>query len=95
MGVEGGLLLLVLASVAACLAIEALKLREWARIVSIASVAAGIGFALFSILAFWIYRLIPIVAMIVFHLLVMATGAWMLTYLVRPRVKQAFRGMTA
>jgi len=26
---------------------------------------------------------------------VMATGAWMLTYLVRPRVKQAFRGMTA
>jgi len=45
--------------------------------------------------AFSLFGVIPIVAMIVFHLLVMATGAWMLTYLVRPRVKQAFRGMTA
>jgi len=95
MGVAGGFSLLVLASVAACLAIGVLKLREWARIVSIASVAAGIGCTIFSFFAFWSYRLIPIVAMIVFHLLVMATGAWMLTYLVRPRVKQAFRGMTA
>jgi hypothetical protein len=71
------------------------KLREWARIVSIASIAADIGCTIFSIFAFWDYRLIPIVAMIAFHLLVMATGAWMLAYLVRPRVKQAFRGVTA
>ena len=52
MGVAGGFSLLVLASVAACLAIGVLKLREWARIVSIASVAAGIGCTIFSIFRF-------------------------------------------
>ncbi len=35
MGVAGGFSLLTLAGVAACLAIGVLKLREWARIVSI------------------------------------------------------------
>jgi|SRR5580693_466561 len=55
MGVAGGFSLLVLASVAACLAIGVLKLCEWARIVSIASVAAGIGCTIFSIFAFWSY----------------------------------------
>jgi hypothetical protein len=94
MGVAGGFSLLVLASVAACLAIGVLKLREWAWIVSIASIAVGIGCAIFSIFAFWGYRLIPVVAMIVFHLLVMATGIWMLAYLARPNVRRAFRAAT-
>jgi len=38
--------------------------------------------------------LIPVVTMIAFHLLVVATGAWMLAYLTRPNVKQAFRAVT-
>jgi hypothetical protein len=90
MGVAGGFSMLVLAGVAVCLAIGVLKLREWARIVSIASSAAGIGCAIFSIFVFDGYRLIPLVAMILFHLLMMTTSAWMLMYLVRPHVKQAF-----
>src|SRR5580700_11256392 len=94
MGVAGGFSLLVLAGVAAGLAIGVLKLREWAWIVSIACIAAGIGCTIFSIFAFWEYRLIPVVAMIVFHLLVIATGIWMVTYLARPNVKQAFRAAT-
>jgi hypothetical protein len=94
MGVAGGFSLLVLASVAACLAIGVLKLREWAWIVSMACIAAGIGCTIFSIFAFWSYRLIPVVAIIVFHLLVMGTGIWMLAYLARPNVKQAFRAVT-
>ena len=95
MGVAGGFSLLVLASIAACLAIGVLELREWARIASIASIAAGIGCTIFSIFAFWEYRLIPIVTIIVFHLLVMAMGACMVAYLARPNVKQAFRCVTA
>jgi len=94
MGVAGGFSLLVLASVAACLPIGVLKLCEWAWIVSMACIAAGIGCTIFSIFAFWSYRLIPVVAIIVFHLLVMATGIWMLAYLARPNVKQAFRAVT-
>jgi hypothetical protein len=94
MGVAGGFSLLVLASVAACLAIGVLKLREWAWIVSMACIAAGIGCTIFSIFAFWSYRLIPVVAMIFFHLLVVGTGSWMLAYLARPNVKQAFRAVT-
>jgi len=94
MGVAGGFSLLVLAGIAACLAIGVLKLREWAWIVSMACIAAGIGCTIFSIFAFWSYRLIPVVAIIVFHLLVMATGIWMLAYLARPNVKQAFRAVT-
>jgi len=94
MGVAGGFSLLVLAGIAACLAIGVLKLREWAWIVSMACIAAGIGCTIFSIFAFWSYRLIPVVAIIVFHLLVMGTGIWMLAYLARPNVKQAFRAVT-
>jgi hypothetical protein len=52
MGVAGGFSLLVLAGVAACLAIGVLDLREWARIISIASIAAGIGCTILSLFAF-------------------------------------------
>ena len=94
MGIAGGCSLLILATVTVRLAIGVLKLCEWAWIVSIASIAVGIGCTIFSILALWGYRLIPVVAMIVFHLLVMATGIWMLAYLARPYVRHAFRAVT-
>jgi hypothetical protein len=95
MGVAGGFSLLVLASVAACLAIGVLKLREWARIVSVASIGVGIVCTNFSLFAFVGYPVIPVVPMIVVLVIVIATGAWMLAYLVRPRVKLAFRAATA
>jgi hypothetical protein len=90
MGIAGGLSLLVLASIAACLTFGVLKLYEWARIVSIASIAAGIGCMILSLFAFRGYRMMPIVPSIMCHLLVMATAVWMLAYLLRPHVKQAF-----
>lgn len=52
--------LLVLAGVVTCLAIGVLELREWARIVSIAAIAAGIGCTVLSLFAFegtWCFRL--------------------------------------
>jgi hypothetical protein len=90
MGVAGGLLLLVLAGAVACLAMGVLELHEWARIVSIASIAACIGCTILSFFAFRGYVVIPVVPSIVCHLIVLTTAAWMLLYLLRPHVKQAF-----
>ena len=90
MGVAGGFSLLVLAGVATSLAIGVLKLREWARIVSIASIGAGIAFATLSLFAFRRYVVIPIVPSVICHLLVLATAGCMVEYLSRPRVKQVF-----
>jgi hypothetical protein len=93
MGVAGGFSLLVLAGVATGLAIGVLKLREWARIVSIGAIAVGIACAICSVFAFAGYPVIPVVPMVGVHLILLATGAWMLSYLVRPRVKLVFRVM--
>ena len=94
MGVAGGFSLLVLAGVAVCLAIGVLKLREWARIVSIASIAVGFGCTVLSLFAFRGYLMIPILPSIVWHLMVMATAVCMLAYLLRPRAKKAFGAVT-
>ena len=95
MGVAGGFSLLVLASVGGCLAIGVPELQESARIVSIASIAAALGCTILSLSAFRRYAVIPVVPSIVFHLLVMTTADWMLAYLLRLRVKQAFSLMIA
>lgn len=90
MGVAGGFSLLVLAGVAVCLAIGVLDLREWARIVSIGSIAVGMGCTILSFGIFRGYVLLPVVPSLVCRLLLMATAVWMLAYLVRPQVKRAF-----
>jgi hypothetical protein len=95
MGATGGLSLLVLAGIVGCLAMGVLELCEWARIVSIVSIAAGLGCTILSLFALKGYLMIPVVPSIVCHLLLMATAVWMLAYLLLPRVKQAFGIVTA
>lgn len=95
MGVAGGFALLVLAGIAVCLAIGVLKLHEWARIASVASIAVGIGCTIFSIFAFVGHPVILAFPTIYLRLIAMATGVWMLAYLVLPRVKLTFREVTA
>ena len=90
MGVAGGFSLLVLAGIAVCLALGVLELREWARVVSIASIAVGMGCTILSLTVFRGYVLVPAVPSLVCHLLLMATAVWMLAYLSRPQVKRAF-----
>jgi hypothetical protein len=94
MGGAGGFSLLVLAGVAVYVAVGVLNLREWARIVTIVAIAVGVAFTIFSLFTFMGYLVIPAGPMIVCHLLVMAAAVWMLAYLLRPRVKQAFRAMS-
>jgi len=95
MGVAGGFSLLFLAGVAAFLAIGVLELQEWARIVSITSIAAAIGCTILSLVAFRGYVVIPVVPSIICHLLVTAMAVWMLSYLLRLPVRQAFSAVTA
>ena len=95
MGFAGGFSLLFLAGVAAFLAIGVLELHEWARIVSIASIAVAIGCTILSLVAFRGYVVIPVVPSLICHLLVTATAVWMLAYLLRLPVKQAFSVATA
>ena len=90
MGFAGGFSLLVLAGVAVLLTVGVLELREWARIVSIASIAGGVGCTILSFFAFKGYVVIPAVPSIVCHLLVTATAVWMLVYLSLARVRHAF-----
>jgi hypothetical protein len=90
MGISGGLSLLILAGVAVGLTIGVLELREWARIVSIASIVWGIGCTILSFFALKGYVVIPPVPSIVCHLLVTATAVWMLVYLLLPRVRHVF-----
>jgi hypothetical protein len=95
MGFAGGFSLLVVTGFATSLAIGVLKLREWARIVSIASIGAGIAFAVFSLFAFRRYVVIPVVPSIACRLLVMVVASGMAEYLSRDRVKQLFSASTA
>jgi hypothetical protein len=94
MGVAGGFSLLLLAGIAVCLAMGVLELCEWARIVSIVSIAVGLGCTVLSLFALQGHLMIPAVPSIVCHLFLMATAMWMLAYLLLPRIKQAF-GMVA
>lgn len=95
MGIAGGTSLLIFAGVAACLALSVLELREWARIVSMASIAVGIGVTILSLFVFKGYMVILLVPSIVCHLLVMTTAVWMLVYFLRPRIKRAFGTLAA
>jgi hypothetical protein len=95
MGFAGGFSLLVLTAIATSLAIGVLKLREWARIVSIASIGASIAFAVLSLFAFRRYVVISVVPSIACHLLVMVVAGGMAEYFSRDGVKQLFSASTA
>jgi hypothetical protein len=94
MGATGGFSLFILAAGVTCLAVGVLELREWARIVAIASIAGAFGCTVLNLFAFRGYLMIPVVPSIVWHLLVMTITVWMLAYLLRPRVKKVFRALT-
>jgi hypothetical protein len=94
MGIAGGFSLLVLAGIATSLTIGVLKLREWARIVSIAFIGAGVACTIFSLFALRGYVVIPAAPSVACHLLVLATAGFIIEYLSRAGVKVVFRGLT-
>lgn len=91
MGVSGGIFLLLLAGVYIVLAIDLLKLFNWARLTCMAVIAIGtlVGIGVFASMAHLA------IEVIVTQLFLTALDVWILWYLVRPHVKQAFGALAA
>jgi preprotein translocase subunit SecY len=95
MAIGLGFSLLILAGVAAGLAMAVFNLQEWAWSASMATIGVGTVLTVISLFALRRYVLIPVGPSLACHLFVVATAIWMLAYLSRPRVKQAFSASNA
>jgi hypothetical protein len=86
MGMSGGIFFLLLASVYAVLAIDLLKLLNWARLACMAVIVIG------TLVAIGVFASIAhlATAVVALQLLVIALEVWVVWYLVRPHVQQAF-----
>jgi hypothetical protein len=87
MGVSGGLFFLILAGAYVLLAIGVLELRNWARLGCMVSIGLGVALAVMSFIL-WVGH--PVAPRMVCQFVVIALDVWILWYLVRPHVKQAF-----
>ena len=92
LGAVGGVIMLILAAAHGVLAWGMLKLKEWARMVSIVLAVLGLVLAIPSLL-FGVMRASPVA--LVLTLVRVAIAGWILWYLVQPHVKGAFRDGTA
>jgi hypothetical protein len=84
--VLGGICL-VLAVIYVFMAVGLLKLQNWARIVTIVFVGLGLLSALMGLLSSFAH-VFPV--LIVRNIIVVAIDVWILIYLFKPHVKQAF-----
>jgi preprotein translocase subunit SecY len=90
MAIGGSVSLVILAGVAAGLAMALFELREWAWSASIVSIALGTVCTVLGLFAFRRFLLMPVGLSLLCHLLVVAIAVFMLSYLLKPAVKQAF-----
>jgi hypothetical protein len=87
MGTVGAGIFLVLAIAYATLAILIWRLVYWARLAATVFIAVGLLFAVIGILASLPH---PDIMVFTWQLFVIAVDAWILWYLARPHVKDAF-----
>ncbi|MHB8526150.1 MAG: DUF2127 domain-containing protein [Candidatus Acidiferrales bacterium] len=87
MGASAGIACLVLAVLYVVNGTGLWKLQGWARILTIILVAIGVIFGVMGI----VRSLAPLmVGMLLFHVILIAIDGWILMYLFKPHVKQAF-----
>ncbi len=87
MGAFAGVLFLVLAALYAVVGFGLWKLLNWGRLLAIILVGLGLVFAAFGLLSAVIHFSI---GLILGRLIVCAIDAWIIAYLFKPHVKQAF-----
>ncbi len=87
MGALGGVFLLGLAAVYVVVGVGLLKLLNWARVVTLVLVGLGLLFAAIGLLTAVIHFR---VGMFGSRLIVAGIDVWIIWYLLRPDVKQAF-----
>jgi hypothetical protein len=95
MAIGGSVSLIILAAVAAGLAIALFELREWAWSASIVSIGLGTVGTVLGLFASRRFFLMPIALSLLCHLLVVAIAVFMLSYLLKPTVRQAFTASNA
>jgi hypothetical protein len=84
--VVGGIFL-VLAVLDLAIGIGFIKLQNWARILAIILIGIGVLFGLLSLAGLLAH---PMILVLVFRLIFLAIEIWILIYLFKPHVKQAF-----
>ena len=90
MAIGGSLSLIILAGVAAGLAMALFELCEWAWSASIVSIGLGTVCTVLGLFAFRRFFLMPVALSLLCHLFVVAIAIYMLSYLLKPAVRQAF-----
>jgi len=90
MAIGGGLSSIILGSAAAYVAMALFELRQWAWSASIGAIGLCAAFTVIAIYSFRRFFLMPVGMSLLCHLVVVAIAAWMLSYLLRPGVRQAF-----
>ncbi|MGB6875108.1 MAG: hypothetical protein WBD87_03645, partial [Candidatus Acidiferrales bacterium] len=87
LGAFAGVVFLVLAAIFIVNGIGLWKLLGWGRMLTILLVAIGVIFGLLGLV-----RAVPMmhVGLIVWQLIVLAIDVWILMYMFRPHVRQAF-----
>ncbi|MGB9465026.1 MAG: hypothetical protein WBR10_07930 [Candidatus Acidiferrum sp.] len=86
-GAVVGTIFLVLALVDLALGIGFLKLQNWARVVAIVLIGIGVLFGLLGMVSLLLHL---VLFTLVFRMIVLAIQIWVLVYLFKPHVKQAF-----
>ena len=86
-GVVVGGIFLVLAMLDLAIGIGFIKLQNWARILAIILIGIGVLFGLLSLAGLLAH---PMILVLVFRLIFLAIEIWILVYLFKPHVKQAF-----
>lgn len=88
LGAAVGIFFLIIAAVDIVLALGLLKLKEWARIVTIVLTGIGAALGLLGLLGSFIH--FNLIATL-FRLCILAIQAWIIIYLLKPEVKAAFQ----
>lgn len=92
MGAFGGIVCLILAVLCLVNGIGLLKLRGWARLLTILLVLLGVVFEILGI----VRAMAPMMmGLIVWDVILIAIDVWILMYLFKPHVKAAFGGPAA
>ncbi len=88
-GAMAAVVFLLCAALSIVVGIGLLKLLNWARILTIVLAAIGLVFGLLGIVSGLAHLIIPA---LITQLIAVAICAWIVLYLLKPHVKQAFAG---
>jgi uncharacterized membrane protein (DUF2068 family) len=91
-GAAVGVFLLIIAVVDIVVGVGLLKLKEWARMVTIILTGIGAALGVLGLLGGFVHF---VLVATIFRLCILAVEVWIIMYLLKPDVKAAFQGAQA